>query len=126
MKIIGFIIFLLLSVVPFHVFADGFLSGDTIKSTFEGNTYHWKHMKVDTSGKSYLDPSGKAIGERNGKARKGTWKIVSNQICIKYDEDKQPTCRNIEKDQKDGTFYIIHPSKGRLVQITSVESGNTI
>ncbi len=123
MKLLNLFILASLLIIPMYAVAGEKLTGDEIKSTFEGNTYSWKHAKRSDSGKEYLDPSGKTTGVKNGKSREGSWSVKGNQICLK--NVKSSVCRDVER-AGDGKFYLVKNGNKRVSNITKVEPGNTL
>ena len=123
MKIMKMFLLISILTIPVSSIAGENLTGDEIKSTFDGNTYHWKHAKRTDTGKTYLDASGKTMGVKNGKTREGNWSIKGNQICLK--SAKSSVCRDVEK-AGNGQYYLVKDGNKRVVNITKVEPGKAL
>lgn len=121
MKNICVVVLLSSLLAAFPAFAGSILTGDEIKTTFEGNTYSWTHTKRADSGKSYLGADGSRILIKNGKTYEGRWAIDGDKVCFK---SKKKICRTIEK--AGDAFYLVKDGGKRVVKITKVEEGNSI
>lgn len=96
------------------------LTGNEIKTLLVGNTYHWKHVTRNDSGKSYLNPDGTSKWTKNGNSGKSGWAVKADQLCF---TGNKKICRDVEADGK-GAYYLVKNGTKRVVKIFKIEQGD--